>query len=103
MALRKNIAVGPIALLLVFSRLTDPVGLNEPSFMAETSFKNAPLNSRVGQQILKGKGRAKQDTFENIPVNIQEAIILEDLLHVLAVRTRICLSTSITPPGYLGD
>ncbi|KAJ7460944.1 Spc98 family-domain-containing protein [Mycena galericulata] len=42
----------------------------EPSFIAETSFVRAPLNSRV---------RA----LDNVPVDIQEALILEDMLYIL--------------------
>ncbi|KAF8918290.1 Spc98 family-domain-containing protein [Mucidula mucida] len=46
-----------------------------PSFIAETSFVRAPLNSRVR------KGR--QNNLDHVPLDIQESIILEDLLYVL--------------------
>jgi len=62
-------------------------GLNDSSFIAETSFVRAPLNSRVvsspGVQKLKGKGR--QASLERVPLEIQQALILEDLLFVLMV------------------
>ena len=63
----------------------------EPSFIAETSFVRAPLNSRVvsgstgPRNRHKGKGRAR-DSLDGVPVEIQEALILEDLLFVLMVR-----------------
>ncbi|KAG1807701.1 Spc98 family-domain-containing protein [Suillus variegatus] len=58
---------------------------HEPSFIAETSFVRAPLNSRVGASasIPKMKGKGKEDVLDNLPVDIQEALILEDLLYVL--------------------
>ncbi|KAJ8596832.1 hypothetical protein M405DRAFT_725573 [Rhizopogon salebrosus TDB-379] len=58
---------------------------HEPSFIAETSFVRAPLNSRVGASasIPKAKGKAKEDVLDSLPVDIQEALILEDLLYVL--------------------
>ncbi|KAH7926608.1 hypothetical protein BV22DRAFT_1086750, partial [Leucogyrophana mollusca] len=58
---------------------------NEPSFIAETSFVRAPLNSRVGANtsLPKAKGKGKEDALDHIPVDIQEALILEDLLCVL--------------------
>jgi gamma-tubulin complex component 2 len=34
----------------------------------------------------KAKGKAKEESLEGIPVDIQEAIILEDLLFILMVR-----------------
>ncbi|OCH92428.1 hypothetical protein OBBRIDRAFT_791307 [Obba rivulosa] len=61
----------------------------EPSFIAETSFVRAPLNSRVpsGSGIAKdkgkGKGKAKEDGLQGVPTEIQEALVLEDLLFVL--------------------
>jgi len=63
-------------------------GHNEPSFIAETSFVRAPLNSRVGSNntLPKVKGKAKQENLDHVPVDIQEAMILEDLLYVLMVR-----------------
>lgn len=66
----------------------DRGGYDEPSFIAETSFVRAPLNSRVASGVgvpkdrSKGKGKAR-DTLDGVPVEIQEALILEDLLFVL--------------------
>jgi hypothetical protein len=68
---------------------------NEPSFIAETSFVRAPLNSRVdahggsgpsGSSRSKGKGKEREDSLANLSLEIQEALILEDLLYVLMVR-----------------
>ncbi|EGO19871.1 hypothetical protein SERLADRAFT_418154 [Serpula lacrymans var. lacrymans S7.9] len=58
---------------------------NEPSFIAETSFVRAPLNSRVGANtsLPKSKGKAREDVLGTLPVDIQEALILEDILYVL--------------------
>ncbi|KAG9311377.1 gamma-tubulin complex component protein [Chiua virens] len=58
---------------------------NESSFIAETSFVRAPLNSRVGaaNTTPKKKGKEKEDLLDHLPVDIQEAIVLEDLLYVL--------------------
>jgi gamma-tubulin complex component 2 len=36
--------------------------------------------------IPKAKGKAKEDVLDSLPVDIQEALILEDLLYVLMVR-----------------
>lgn len=71
--------------------LADPCPLedhSEPSFIAETSFVRAPLNSRVGPApaLPKSKGKSRQESLDGVPVDIQEAIILEDLLYVLMVR-----------------
>ena len=48
----------------------------------------APLNSRVvsgaGHRD-KGKGKAKESSLYGVPVEIQEALVLEDLLFVLMV------------------
>ncbi|KIK68968.1 hypothetical protein GYMLUDRAFT_153001 [Collybiopsis luxurians FD-317 M1] len=62
-----------------------PRDWDEPSFIAETSFVKAPLNSRVslGNAMPNNKGKARQETLDHIPIDIQEAIILEDLLYVL--------------------
>lgn len=58
----------------------------EPSFIAEQSFIRAPLNSRVAARIVPAKkGKVKVEPLEGIPLDIQEAIILEDLLFVLMV------------------
>ncbi|KDQ51905.1 hypothetical protein JAAARDRAFT_184745 [Jaapia argillacea MUCL 33604] len=80
------------------------VGGEEPSFISETSFVRAPLNSRVPsssgipprgaggpgsgsrQASRDPKGKAKatdKDSLEGVPIDIQEAVILEDLLYVL--------------------
>ncbi|KAF8837393.1 hypothetical protein BDN67DRAFT_973022 [Paxillus ammoniavirescens] len=58
---------------------------HEPSFIAETSFVRAPLNSRVGatKSIPKSKGKDREDVLDHLPVLTQEALILEDLLYVL--------------------
>lgn len=57
----------------------------EPSFIAETSFVRAPLNSRVGATSFspKNKGKAREDVLGHLPVDLQEALILEDLLYVM--------------------
>ncbi|KAK7438063.1 gamma tubulin complex Spc97/GCP2 subunit Alp4 [Stygiomarasmius scandens] len=52
----------------------------EPSFIAETSFVRAPLNSRVSSTT---KGKARHDSLEKLPIDIQESLILEDLLYIL--------------------
>ncbi|KAN0085934.1 Spc97 / Spc98 family domain containing protein [Tylopilus felleus] len=46
---------------------------NNSSFIAETSFVRAPLNSR----------KERADILDHLPIDIQEPIILEDLLYVL--------------------
>ncbi|ESK91942.1 spindle pole body component [Moniliophthora roreri MCA 2997] len=62
---------------------------DEPSFIAETSFVKAPLNSRVVSGTAlhsskSNKGKARQlESLDHIPLDIQEAMILEDLLFVL--------------------
>ncbi|KAJ3982332.1 Spc98 family-domain-containing protein [Lentinula detonsa] len=59
---------------------------DEPSFIAKTSFVKAPLNSRVslgGNTIANHKGKAKQESLDYVPLDVQEAMILEDLLYVL--------------------
>lgn len=61
---------------------------SEPSFVVETSFIRAPLNSRVegkGPSRHSSKGKARRDSLENLPLDVQEAIILEELLFVLMV------------------
>lgn len=69
------------------------IGREETSFIAETSFVRAPLNSRVGTSAPiprdKGKGKAREESLQGLPVETQEALILEDLLFVLMVRSRI--------------
>ena len=61
---------------------------NESSFIAETSFVRAPLNSRVvsTSSVPKKKGKEKLEPLDRVPLEIQEAMILEDLLYVLMVR-----------------
>jgi gamma-tubulin complex component 2 len=54
---------------------------DEPSFIAETSFVKAPLNSRVSS-ISKGKGK-QHDSLDRVPLDVQQALVLEDLLYVL--------------------
>ncbi|KAF8154706.1 Spc98 family-domain-containing protein [Crassisporium funariophilum] len=58
---------------------------NDSSFIAETSFVRAPLNSRVvsSTNAPKVKGKGKQESLDRVPLEIQEAMILEDLLFVL--------------------
>lgn len=67
------------------------VGREEPSFIAEASFVKAPLNSRVasGASVPNGKGKAKQESLDRLPLEIQESLILEDLLFVLMVSVMI--------------
>ncbi|TFK65998.1 hypothetical protein BDN72DRAFT_962117 [Pluteus cervinus] len=67
----------------------------EPSFIAETSFVRAPLNSRVpstsnvsfnlglSARFANQKGKGKQDSLDRVPLDVQEALVLEDLLYVL--------------------
>ena len=65
------------------------LGREETSFIAETSFVRAPLNSRVpsGAPLPKdkGKGKAREDSLQGLSIETQEALILEDLLFVLMV------------------
>lgn len=69
--------------------MTVYLGHNNSSFIAETSFVHAPLNSRVvcstNAPKSKGKAKQKQESLERVPLDIQEALILEDLLFVLMV------------------
>lgn len=70
------------------------VDQNDSSFIAETSFVRAPLNSRVvsNANAPKVKGKGKQEPLDRVPLEIQEAMILEDLLFVLMVPSFIfCL------------
>lgn len=66
-------------------RLSKGKGREEPSFIAEASFVKAPLNSRVGTSAAapSAKGKAKQESLDRLPLEIQESLILEDLLFVL--------------------
>ena len=63
------------------------VDQNDSSFIAETSFVRAPLNSRVvsNANAPKVKGKGKQEPLDRVPLEIQEAMVLEDLLFVLMV------------------
>ncbi|KZV76883.1 hypothetical protein PENSPDRAFT_741190 [Peniophora sp. CONT] len=59
---------------------------HEPSFIAEESFVRAPLNSRVSglvQPSPKAKGKERAERLDTLPLEVQEALILEDLLFVL--------------------
>ncbi|KIY52188.1 hypothetical protein FISHEDRAFT_63932 [Fistulina hepatica ATCC 64428] len=58
-------------------------GHEEPSFVEETSFVRAPLNSRVTSSSAVPRAKPGSKTLERVPVEVQEAIILEDLLYVL--------------------
>lgn len=62
---------------------------DEPSFISETSFVRAPLNSRVSMSpsVSLSKGKAKAEALDRVSIEIQEALILEDLLFVLMVST----------------
>jgi hypothetical protein len=55
------------------------------------------LNSRVvsnnSAPKSKDKGKAKQETLDRVPLEIQEAMILEDLLYVLLVSDFIAWSS----------
>ncbi|KAF8686478.1 Spc97 / Spc98 family [Rhizoctonia solani] len=53
----------------------------DASFTAETSFVHAPLNSRVQKPTNNERERAPP--LRDMPLEVQEAIILEDLLSVL--------------------
>ena len=59
----------------------------EPSFISEESFVRAPLNSRIvsGTTTTKSKGKAKEESLDSFPLEVQEAMVLEDLLFVLMV------------------
>lgn len=76
-----------ISCLVLGSCHSWPIAGNESSFIAETSFVRAPLNSRVGttNTTPKSKGKEREDVLDHLPIDIQEAIILDDLLYVLMV------------------
>jgi hypothetical protein len=59
----------------------------EPSFISEESFVRAPLNSRIvsGTTAPRSKGKAREESLDTFPLDVQEALILEDLLFVLMV------------------
>lgn len=75
-------------LLYICSNSNMIVESSEPSFIAERSFVDAPLNSRVPIQFTtaKKKGKQKAEPLDRLPLDVQEALILEDLLFVLMVR-----------------
>jgi hypothetical protein len=52
----------------------------------------APLNSRVVSSpgSTKAKGKAKEESLDRLPIEIQEALVLEDLLYVLMVKQFFC-------------
>lgn len=62
-------------------------GRDEPSFIEEASFIRAPLNSRVSMSpaVLNTKGKARMESLDRVSVELQEAMILEDLLFALVV------------------
>ena len=58
----------------------------------------APLNSRVdvaASSRPKGKGKAREESLDRLPLDIQEALILEDLLSVLMVSLGYLLRREI--------
>ena len=65
----------------------DGTSSQEPSFISEESFVRAPLNSRIvsSTTTAKSKGKAKEESLDSFPLEVQEALILEDLLFVLMV------------------
>jgi hypothetical protein len=69
----------------------------EPSFISEESFVRAPLNSRIvsGTTTTKSKGKAKEESLDLFPLEVQEALILEDLLYVLLVCALPSLDSSL--------
>ena len=82
------------------------VDFEQPSFLAESSFIHAPLNSRVPSRpapspiaVSKGKEREREGpSLIGVPVEIQDALLCEDLLFVLMVR---CLTFSSEVPSQL--
>jgi len=71
----------------------------ESSFISEESFVRAPLNSRIvsGTTATKSKGKAKEESLDLFPLEVQEAMILEDLLYVLMVCNWPSLGVSLSP------
>ncbi|KAH7918446.1 hypothetical protein BV22DRAFT_1134588 [Leucogyrophana mollusca] len=57
----------------------------DSSFITETSFTRAPLNSRVSATpvIPNGTRKVKHESLGLLPLDIQEALILEDLSYIL--------------------
>lgn len=84
-----NKGKGLLHVLCVIFVLILRVGREESSFIAESSFVKAPLNSRVGPSttVPNGKGKGKQESLDRLPLEIQESLVLEDLLFVLTVCT----------------
>jgi gamma-tubulin complex component 2 len=75
----------------------------EPSFISEESFVRAPLNSRIvsGTTTTKSKGKAKEESLDLFPLEVQEALILEDLLYVLLVCAPRSLDSSFFPDAMI--
>ena len=73
-------------------------GRDEPSFIEEASFIRAPLNSRVSMSpsVTNAKGKARMDSLDRVPIELQEAMVLEDLLFALVVS--ISLSSKFAQP-----
>lgn len=71
----------------------------EPSFISEESFVRAPLNSRIvsGTTAPKSKGKAREESLDTFPLDVQEALILEDLLFVLMVSDPPPFYATISP------
>jgi hypothetical protein len=71
----------------------------EPSFISEESFVRAPLNSRIvsGTTAPKSKGKAREESLDTFPLDVQEAMILEDLLFVLMVSDPPPFYATISP------
>jgi gamma-tubulin complex component 2 len=59
------------------------------SFKTETYFTRAPLNSCVSSTsgIQNGEGKTTEENLDRVPVDIQEALVLEDLMFILVVCT----------------
>ena len=81
--------------LLNGEKLTRLLVDQNASFIAETSFVRALLISRVvsNANAPKVKGKGKQEPLDRVPLEIQEAMILEDLLFVLLVCLLFPLSS----------
>ncbi len=87
----------------------------EPSFIAEQSFVRAPLNSRVpstsnvsfnlglSARFANQKGKGKQDSLDRVPLDVQEALVLEDLLYVLMVCFGLLLGKIAIDALYRGS
>jgi len=75
---------------LLCSSIRSSIGQNDSPFIAESSFVRAPFNSRVvSSNVPKSKGKGKQETLNRVPLEIQQALVLEDLLFVLMVWCHI--------------